>query len=177
MPAPPFFSFDLFDLNRPLFTLEDIRQVNPQRYEMEQLTAVVWIDREQHGIVGYKDVTPHEFWVRGHMPSFPLMPGVIMCEVAAQLAGFYARKFQLLGEGSFAGIGGLNDIRLRQPVRPGDRLVMMARITSLRPGRRAECEFQGYVDRKLACEGRIIAVPIHTDRMPAQSSAATSSSE
>lgn len=167
MPAPPLYSFDLFDLNRPLYTIEQIREVNPQRHEMEQLTAVVWIDREGHGIVGYKDVTDKEFWISGHMPDFPLMPGVIMCEVAAQLAGFYARKFDLLGSGAFAGIGALEDIRFRLPVRPGDRLVMMAKVERIRLGRRAECTFQGYVNQRQACSGRIIAVPIYTDRAAA----------
>jgi 3-hydroxyacyl-[acyl-carrier-protein] dehydratase len=167
MPAPPLYSFDQFDLQRPLYTIDDIRAVNPQRHEMEQLTAIVWIDREGHGIVGYKDVTDREFWVRGHMPEFPLMPGVIMCEVAAQLAGFYARKFDLLGTGAFAGIGGLEDIRFRLPVRPGDRLVMMAKVERIRVGRRAECSFQGYVEQRLACSGRIVAVPIYTDRTTA----------
>ena len=84
-----------FDFENPLFGIEDIREINPQRFEMEQLTGIVHIDNEKHGIVGFKDVTEDEFWVRGHMPGFPLMPGVILCECSAQLAGFYARKFKL----------------------------------------------------------------------------------
>src|SRR5712692_6806954 len=77
------------DLSRILVDQEGIRRVNRQRFEMEQLTAIVHIDREQNLIAGYKDVGPDEFWVRGHMPGYPLMPGVMMCEAAAQLCSYY----------------------------------------------------------------------------------------
>ena len=54
------------------------------------LDGIVLIDPGRHLIVGYKDVRPDEFWVRGHMPGFPLLPGVLMCEAAAQLSCYYA---------------------------------------------------------------------------------------
>ena len=72
------------ELDSPLVSLDEIRRVNPQRNEMEQLTAIVYIDPKQHVIAGYKDVGLDEHWVRGHMPDYPLMPGVLMCEAAAQ---------------------------------------------------------------------------------------------
>ena len=43
-------------------------------------------------VLGYKDVTESEFWVRGHIPGRPLMPGVIMVESAAQLLSFFVRQ-------------------------------------------------------------------------------------
>ena len=61
MPAPSLYDFSLFDENRPLFNIDDIREINPQRFEMEQLTGVLYVDRENHGIIGYKDITPNEF--------------------------------------------------------------------------------------------------------------------
>src|SRR3982751_1741668 len=87
------------DASRVLFDLEGIRQANPQRFEMEQLSAIVLLDPEQHLIAGYKDVRPDEFWVRGHMPGYALMPGVIMCEAAAQLASFYCHEIKLVRDG------------------------------------------------------------------------------
>ncbi|MBM4075278.1 MAG: beta-hydroxyacyl-ACP dehydratase [Planctomycetes bacterium] len=163
MPPQSLYEFGSFDENRPIFTIEEIRQVNPQRFEMEQLTAILYVDRELHGIIGYKDITPNEFWVRGHMPDFPLMPGVILCECAAQLAGFYARKYELLG-GDFLGFGGMEDVRFRSPVFVGDRLIIMARLHRLRANQRAEFDFQGYVKEKMVFSGRQIGVPIHTDK-------------
>ena len=64
---------------------------------MEQLTAVVYVDEQQYACVGYKDVTDQEFWVRGHMPGLPLMPGVIMLESIAQLCSFVTQRYDLLG--------------------------------------------------------------------------------
>ena len=61
-------------------------------FEMEQLTAIVFDDVERGICVGYKDIGPDEFWVRGHMPGMPLMPGVIMCESAAQLCGYFVQR-------------------------------------------------------------------------------------
>ena len=95
---PPELHYDpsKLDLEQVLVDQEGIRRVNPQRFEMEQLTAIVHLDNEQHLIAGYKDVRPDEFWTRGHMPGYPLLPGVLMCEAAAQLAAYYTFSQGLL---------------------------------------------------------------------------------
>ncbi|HEX6984382.1 MAG TPA: beta-hydroxyacyl-ACP dehydratase [Planctomycetaceae bacterium] len=159
MPPQVLYDLDAFDFENPVYTIEDIREVNPQRFEMEQLTAVVHVDRENHGIVGYKQLTQDEFWCRGHMPGYPLMPGVIQCEAAAQLANFYARKFNILG-GDFLGFGGMDDVRFRAPVFPGSRLDLMARVIKLRAPRRAEFAIQGFVNGTMVFSGEMIGVAI-----------------
>ena len=89
---------------------------------MEQLTAIVYDDRATGICVGYKDVTEHEFWVRGHMPGMPLMPGVVMCEAAAQMCSYHSQRHNLLGA-EMVGFGGMDEVRFRGTVVPGDRLV------------------------------------------------------
>src|SRR5438128_1220919 len=93
------------DTSRVVADRAAIRQANPQRFEMEQLDAIVLIDPKERLIIGYKDVRPDEFWVRGHMPDYPLMPGVLICEAAAQLSSYYCHAINLV-EGCFLGFGG-----------------------------------------------------------------------
>jgi 3-hydroxyacyl-[acyl-carrier-protein] dehydratase len=138
MPPPTLYDLSEIDFSRPVFDIEAIRRVNPQRNQMEQLTAIVYVDTARHGLVGYKDITEDEFWIAGHMPGFPLMPGVIMCEAA--------------------------EIRFRGPVFPNCRLVLMARMTNLRPNRRATFDFQGLVEDRMVFTGSMIGVPITRDQ-------------
>src|SRR5947199_2250723 len=130
---PPVLHFDpsSLDFNRVVVGPDEIRRVNPQRFEMEQLNGIVYIDRAQNIIVGYKDVTADEFWVRGHMPDYPLLPGVLMCEAAAQLCSYYIAINGLM-QGDFIGFGGLENVRFRSPVRPGDRLVLVGKGLKLK---------------------------------------------
>jgi len=146
------------DTSRILVDRDGIRRYNPQRFEMEQLTAIVSIDKKQHLIVGYKDITADEFWVRGHMPGFPLMPGVLICEAAAQLSSFYTREIKLVEDGFF-GFGGLEAVRFRGPVKPGDRLVIVGKAVRLHR-RQTIFETQGFVDANMVFHGRVIGVPI-----------------
>lgn len=160
--AEPLYSFSSFDLTKVLYDIEAIREINPQRHEMEQLTAVVHIDEDVPGLVGYKDVGDDEFWARGHMPDYPLMPGVVQCEAAAQLGGFYARKFDVVG-GDYLGFGGMNAVRFKKPVLPNCRLVLMAKLGRTRPGKLAQFEFQGYVEEELVFTGEMLGVAIKRD--------------
>jgi 3-hydroxyacyl-[acyl-carrier-protein] dehydratase len=146
------------DTVRVLADREGIRQVNPQRFEMVQLTAIVSVDPERHLIVGYKDVQADEFWVRGHMPDYPLMPGVLICEAAAQLSSFYCHTIKLV-ENGFLGFGGMEDVRFRGQVRPGDRLLMVAKAVRVNR-RQTVFETQGFVESNMVYHGRIIGVPL-----------------
>ena len=158
MPPAPLVDPAKIDTSKVLVDLEGIREANPQRFEMEQLTAIVRIDPEQNLIVGYKDVEPDEFWVRGHMPDYPLMPGVLMCEAAAQLASYYVHTIKI-NEGAFMGFAGMEDVRFRGKVKPGDRLVLVSKAVRVHR-RQTIFETQGFVDANMVFHGRIIGVPL-----------------
>jgi 3-hydroxyacyl-[acyl-carrier-protein] dehydratase len=147
------------DLTRVVADLETIRKYNPQRHEMEQLTAIVYEDPVRNISVGYKDVSDHEFWIRGHMPGMPLMPGVVMLEAAAQLCSYHVQKFDLLGS-PMVGFGGLEEVRFRDPVIPGDRLLLMCELIKARRGRMLVSSFQGFVRNNLVFEGILKGIPI-----------------
>ena len=151
-----------YDLDHVVADLEEIRRYNRQRFEMEQLTAIVYEDRDRNVCAGYKDVGHDEFWVRGHMPGMPLMPGVVICEAAAQLCGYYVKKYNLLGDATI-GLGGIDKVRFRDPVLPGCRLVLVAELTRLRRGALSICRFQALVDQTLVCEGQIRGIALPDD--------------
>jgi 3-hydroxyacyl-[acyl-carrier-protein] dehydratase len=157
---PPVLNFNpsQLDLSRVLADQEAIGRVNPQRFEMVQLNAIVYIDPEQHIIAGYKDVRPDEFWARGHMPDYPLLPGVLMCEAAAQLCSYYITTHGH-GHGDFIGFGGLENVRFRSPVRPGDRLVLIGKGLKLRR-RQTLFNVQGFVGSVMVFHADILGVPV-----------------
>ena len=154
MPPGALFDLSQVDFGHIVADLDAIRRINPQRFDMEQLTAIVHLDPAQHVIVGYKDVTSDEFWVRGHMPDYPLMPGVLMCEAAAQLCSYYSVYTGLL-QGDFVGFGGMNEVRFRGKVHPGDRLVLVAKGTNFRT-RLAIFNVQGFVGPLMVFHGDVI---------------------
>lgn len=157
---PPELLFDLsrLDFDRVLAGRKEIENVNPQRFEMEQLTGILHMDSTQHLIAGFKDVTADEFWVRGHMPDYPLMPGVLICEAAAQLCSYYIMTNGFI-QGDFLGFGGMENVRFRGPVRPGDRLVLISKGIKMH---RRQCIFnvQGFVGATMVFHAEIIGVPL-----------------
>lgn len=156
----PELHFDVaqLDFTKPIADQEAVRKVNPQRFEMEQLSGILHVDSGQHVIVGYKDVRADEFWVRGHMPDYPLLPGVLMCEAAAQLCSYYMVT-QGLGHGDFIGFGGLENVRFRSPVKPGDRLVLVAK--AIRVHRRQTIfNVQGFVGSTMVFHADVLGVPM-----------------
>jgi 3-hydroxyacyl-[acyl-carrier-protein] dehydratase len=157
---PPELHFDptRLDFTRVLADREAIRKINPQRFEMEQLDAIVLMDTQLHLIAGYKDVRDDEFWVRGHMPGYPLLPGVLMCEAAAQLCSFYIVSIDFL-HGDFIGFGGMEGVRFRGVVRPGDRLVLIGKSLRLHR-RKTEFNVQGFVGSTMVFHADILGVPL-----------------
>ena len=106
---------------------------------------------------------PDEFWVRGHLPDFPLMPGVLICEAAAQLSSYFFCQVIKLPGSTFLGFGGMEDVRFRGPVRPGDRLVLVSQAARIHR-RQTIFETQGFVktndEMSMVYHGRIIGVPL-----------------
>lgn len=154
----------LFDVDQPIADIEEIRKYNPQRHEMEQLTAVLYEDLENHCCAAVKDLTDSEFWVRGHMPGMPLMPGVVMLEAVAQLSSYFTQKHDLLGS-EMVGFGGLDSVRFRGVVSPGDRLILLVKMVKTRRGRMIVADFQGIVGDTVVLEGTLRGIPIPVDAL------------
>jgi len=158
-PMPPSLLVDLdsIDLEHVLMEPEEIRKYNPHRYEMEQLSGVLHLDRDAGRIVAFKEVRDDEFWVRGHIPGRPLLPGVLMVEAAAQMCSLYYKVVQ--EDSRFLGFGGMDGVKFRGQVAPGDRLILLGRVREIR-SRRACFDTQGIVNGRLVMEARITGMPI-----------------
>lgn len=157
--APPLLvDLSKLDLGRVQYTLDDIRAANPHRFEFEQLSAIVHMDPAAGEIVARRDVRPDEFWVRGHIPGRPLMPGVLMIEAAAQMSSFYYKVVQTEDK-RFLGFGGVEGVKFRGQVVPGDTLILLGKVVEIR-NRRTIFDTQAVVGEKLVYEGRIIGVPL-----------------
>jgi 3-hydroxyacyl-[acyl-carrier-protein] dehydratase len=154
-------NFDLsqLDFSRPVATIEQIREILPHRFEMEMLTAILLVDPARRIIVGYKDVREDEFWVRGHMPGFPLLPGVLMCEAAAQLCCIHNVLEKINSTDVLMGLGGIEDARFVRPVRPGDRLVIVGHGIKMHR-RLTRFRAVGFVRNEKVFETTVIGVPI-----------------
>jgi 3-hydroxyacyl-[acyl-carrier-protein] dehydratase len=159
MPIPaPHYDISLIDCSKVIADLDAIRRVLPHRYDMEMLTAIVHVDPEQHLIVGYRDLRPDEFWTRGHFPGNPIMPGVLLCEAAAQLCAYYTIS-QKITAGVLMGLGGIENTRFRRAMRPGERLVLVGKGVRVR-SRYTQFDVQGYCNGELSFHSDAIGVPI-----------------
>lgn len=131
--------------------------MNPHRFEMLLLNGIVFEDENR--AAGFLDVKDDAFWVRGHFPDRPIMPGVLICESAAQLSSYFAMAQKLVTSG-YVGLGGLSEVRFRNPVVPGDRLVLMLRKGKTRVNAIFHADFQGFVNETLVVDGLIKGVAL-----------------
>lgn len=146
------FPIDQIDLTGVAKTAEQVGQINPQCGDMRQLEYVIWMTENASQGLGVKHVRDDEFWVPGHIPGRPLMPGVLMIEAAAQLSSvLYHCK---VDERRFVGFTRCNNVAFRGQVEPGDTMYLLAKEVSFKK-RRFICDTQAVVGDKLVFEGQI----------------------
>lgn len=156
MPPRALFPIEKLDVAATFADIEEIRKANPQRYEMEQLTRICHYDADAREVAGVLEVSDAPFWARGHIPGRPLMPGVIMLESAAQLCSWAVRQVydpETYG-GRFFGFGGIDGVKFRGTILPGQTLLLLGKPSEIRP-RRATFDTQGWVEGNLAFQAQI----------------------
>ncbi len=106
-----------------MIDIEEILKLLPHRYPFLMIDRVLEVDPGVRA-VGLKCVSINEPQFQGHFPDQPIMPGVLLCEAFAQVAGIVALTAYPDMAGKAVYLLGLDKVRFRKPVRPGDQVVI-----------------------------------------------------
>lgn len=153
MPPQPLLDLSALDPSKVIVSRDEVYAVNPHRYEFALLDGLLHLDFDAQEMAAVVNLTEQDFWVRGHIPGRPLFPGVLMIESAAQMVSYYV-KAATRTEG-FVGFGGVDGVKFRGQVVPGDQLLLVGRMTELRGTRRAIANTQGFVRSDMVFQGEI----------------------
>lgn len=137
--------------------IEEIKRCLPHRYPFLLVDRISEMELGKR-IVGIKNVTINEPFFEGHFPKRPVMPGVLIVEAMAQVGAILAyNSAPAQAQGKFFYLAGINKVRFRRPVFPGDQIVFELEI--LHQGSRA-CKMKGraFVNNEVAAEAELTAV-------------------
>src|ERR1700680_4285790 len=104
----------------PILDIQAIREILPHRYPMLLVDAIVELEEER--VVGIKNVTINEPFFAGHFPDFPVMPGVLIIEAMAQVAGVLVLNSIPNRHTKLVLLASVEEAKFRKQVRPGDQL-------------------------------------------------------
>lgn len=138
--------------HRKVLDIRRLSRILPHRYPMLLVDRVIEVDGDRRA-VGIKNVTFNEPFFQGHYPGVPIMPGVLIVEAMAQLAGVLVGQ-KLENTGKLAVLLSLDKVKLRKPVTPGDQLVLEAETIRVR-SQLAHMRCRAYVGDDLAAEAEI----------------------
>jgi 3-hydroxyacyl-[acyl-carrier-protein] dehydratase len=111
----------------PLLDIQAIRDILPHRYPMLLVDRIEELELER--IVGIKNVTANEPFFSGHFPDFPVMPGVLIIEAMAQVAGVLVLNQIEDRKNKLVLLASIEEAKFRKPVRPGDQLRIEMKIS------------------------------------------------
>ena len=133
---------------------EQIMGLLPHRYPFALVDRVVEHDPGKRA-VAIKNVTLNEPQFQGHFPERPLMPGVLIVEAMAQVGGLIVTQMPDLPKGLFV-FAGIDGVRFRRPVIPGDQLIITCELLSLKRKRFGKVSGKAIVDDQLVCSGELM---------------------
>jgi 3-hydroxyacyl-[acyl-carrier-protein] dehydratase len=132
---------------------EGIQQILPHRYPFLLVDRVIEIT-PPHRAVGIKQVTVNEPFFQGHFPGYPVMPGVLIVEALAQVGGVAVLSAEDYRD-KLALFAGIDNVRFKRQVRPGDTLRLEVELQQIRRGI-GMGSGTATVEGELACRGDIM---------------------
>jgi len=145
---------DSSSINPVVLTSEQIMGLLPHRYPFALVDRVIEHDAGKKA-VAIKNVTLNEPQFQGHFPQRPLMPGVLIVEAMAQVGGLIVTQMPDLPKGLFV-FAGIDGVRFRRPVVPGDQLIISCELISLKRQRFGKISGKTTVDGQLVCSGELM---------------------
>ncbi|MBU0599207.1 3-hydroxyacyl-ACP dehydratase FabZ [bacterium] len=136
-----------------MLDINQIKEILPHRYPFLLIDKVIELEKGVRA-VGIKNVTANEEFFQGHFPGRPIMPGVLIIEAMAQTGGVLLLQ-QEKYKGKLIYFMGMDKVRFRRPVLPGDQLVL--KVTPLRV-RESTSKILGeaFVDEKKVAEAELM---------------------
>ncbi len=156
--SPMLFDLASIDLDQVHADRAQMFEMIPHRDQMALLDKIVWAADDRTKGLGSLKVRGDEFWVSGHFPDKPMLPGVLMIEAGAQLACYMYNLRQ--EEPRIAAFLRIDDAVFRRSVTVGEELYLLAKEIKYSP-RRFISQIQGVVDDQVCFEARISGMRIN----------------
>jgi 3-hydroxyacyl-[acyl-carrier-protein] dehydratase len=140
---------------KAILAVEDIHKLLPHRYPFSLVDRIIdYVPGER--AVGIKNVTFNEPHFQGHFPGRPIMPGVLIVEAMAQVGGVVLTQMSSDVQGGLFLFAGIDKVRFRRPVVPGDQLVMTVELLCVKRRRFGKMQGRAEVNGQLVAEGELM---------------------
>lgn len=159
MPPAPLVDLKKINMEKVLYDTDDICRFIPHRHEMLQIDRIVHFDEDEGITVGIKEVRDNEFWVKGHIPGRPILPGVLLLEAAAQICTFHFGKSLDPGSGRFFGFAKVDRMKFRGVALPSDMIVFVVKILKSKENS-ANYAVQAFVAGKMIFEAEVMGATV-----------------
>uniref|UniRef100_A0A2H4ZQK8 3-hydroxyacyl-[acyl-carrier-protein] dehydratase n=1 Tax=Paulinella longichromatophora TaxID=1708747 RepID=A0A2H4ZQK8_9EUKA len=143
-----------FSKTDSLLTTEQIFNLLPHRYPFAFVDRVIEHEPGKK-IVAIKNITLNEPHFQGHFPGRPIMPGVLIVETMAQVGGLIITQMPNFPKSLFV-LTGIDKVKFRRPVIPGDQLIITCNLISLKLQRFGKVKAEAVVEDALVCSGELM---------------------